>query len=147
MFRGRFLGFLLFLALAAGLLGLAGSSIYRSGWTQGYFVGKVSDGAAAGETTVVTPDPAPGRTVYYGTGFSPIGGFFGTVVRCLLALFLFGIFFRLAGLLFWRGHGRWDRGWHRHGRHGRWPNRGRWGKWRDGAPPWYDDDADEPMKA
>ena len=105
MFRGRILGFLIVLLIAVGLLGLAGSSLYRAGWTQGYFVGKVADGVAAGETTVVTPDSAPGQAVHYGRGFSPIGSFFGTVVRCLLVLFLFGLFFRFIGFLFWRGRG------------------------------------------
>ncbi len=141
MFRGRFVGFLFVLLLVVGLLGLAGSSIYRSGWTQGYFVGKVSDGAPAGETTVVTPDVAPGRS------FSPIGSFFGTVFKCLLLLFLFGMFFKFVGFLMWRGRGGWHKGWHKHGQHGPWHGKGRWGKHHGGAPPWYDEDADEPMKA
>jgi hypothetical protein len=147
MFRGRFLGFLFIMLLVVGLLGLAGSSIYRAGWTQGYFIGKVSDGAAAGETVVVSPDPAPSQPAHYGRGFSPVDSFFGTVVKCILALFLIGMFFKFIGFLMWRGRGGWHREWHKHGRHGRWRNRGHWGKHFDGTPPWYDDDADEPMKA
>ncbi|MFN2223464.1 MAG: hypothetical protein PVH65_09150 [Chloroflexota bacterium] len=143
MFRGRFFGFLFVLLLAVGLLGLAGSSIYRAGWTQGYFVGKVADGGASGETIVIAPDSAP----HAGRGWSPLGSFFGTVVQCLLGLFLFGLFFRFIGFLFWRGRGRWDKGWYKHGQHGRWHGKGRWGKHYGGAPPWYDEDADEPMKA
>ena len=147
MFRGRLLGFLFIMLLVVGLLGLAGSSIYRSGWTQGYFVGKVSDGATAGETIVVSPDPAPGQPVHYGRGFSPVDSFFGTVVKCFLMLFLIGMFFKFIGFLMWRGRGGWHKGWHKHGHHGRWHNKGRWGKHFDSTPPWYDDDADEPMKA
>lgn len=142
MFRGRFLGFLFVMLLAVGLLGLAGSSIYRAGWTDGYFVGKVADGAEAGEAAVVSPAPAP---QHYGRGFSPAGSFFGTVVKCLLLLFLFGMFFKFIGFVMWRtgGHGRW----HKHGGPGRWHHKGHWGRPHDGSPPWYDDDADEPMKA
>lgn len=139
MFRGRFVGFLFVLLLVAGLLGLAGSSIYRAGWTQGYFVGKVSDGAPAGETTVVAPESAPGRS------FSPIASFFGTVFKCLFFLFLAGLFFKFIGLLMWRGGGRRD--WRKHGGPGHWRHKGHWGKGPDHSPPWYDDGADEPLKA
>jgi hypothetical protein len=150
MFRGRFFGFLFVLLLAVGLLGLAGSSIYRAGWTQGYFVGKVADGAAAGETIVVAPDSAP----HAGRAFSPFGSFFGTVFSCFLFLFLAAMFFRFIGLLMWRGGGH--RGWRGHPgwranhdwrRHGRWHKHGQWGKDHDDSPPWYDGEADEPMKA
>lgn len=136
MFRGRFLGLLFAMLLVVGLLGLAGSSIYRAGWTQGYFVGKVSDGGEAG---TVTPDSVPGRALYYGRGFSPADGFFETVVKCFLFLFLIGMFFKFIGLLMWRkgGHRGW-RGWGHHGR---------WHKHHDRTPPWYDDDSEEPMKA
>lgn len=139
MFRGRFLGLLFAALLVAGLLGLAGSSIYRAGWTDGYFLGKVSDGAAAGETTVITPDSAPGRSLHYGRGFSPASTFFGTVVKCFLFLFLIAMFFKFIGFLMWRKGGH--RGWHKHGGYGRW--RKHYGQ----TPPWYDDESDEPMKA
>jgi hypothetical protein len=162
MFRGRFLGFLFVLLLAAGLLGLAGSSIYRAGWTQGYFVGKVSDGVAAGETTVISPEagvpeagvpeagvpeagipaPAAGQPMHVGRGFSPAGSFFGSVVKCFFFLFLMAMFFKFIGLLMWRRGGH--RGWHKHGR---WHKGGHWGKHHNHTPPWYDDESDEPMKA
>jgi hypothetical protein len=147
MFRGRFLGFLVVVLLVVGLLGLAGSSIYRAGWTQGYFVGKVTDGAATGETTVITPDSAPGQLTHFGRGFGPAGSLFGTVLRCLLMLLLFGMFFKFIGFLMWRGRGGWGKGWHKRGGHGHWHRKSRWGRHHDGSPPWYDDEADEPMKA
>jgi len=137
MFRGRFLGLLFAMLLVVGLLGLAGSSIYRAGWTQGYFVGKVSDGEA-GETAVVTPDSAPGRTLHYGRGLSPVDTFFGTVVKCFLFLFLIGMFFKFIGLLMWRKGGH--RGWGKH-------KHSHWAKHHGHTPPWYDDDSEEPMKA
>jgi hypothetical protein len=147
MFRGRFLGFLFVLLLAVGLLGLAGSSIYRAGWTQGYFVGKVSDSSVAGETTVITPEAgmseaAPAQPQRYGRGFSPAGDFFGTVVKCFLLLFAVGMFFKFIGFFMWRKGGH--RGWHKHSR---WQKHRHWGKHHDHTPPWYDDESDEPMKA
>ncbi|MGD2079121.1 MAG: hypothetical protein PVH18_12110 [Chloroflexota bacterium] len=150
MFRGRFLSFLFVLLLVVGLLGLAGSSIYRAGWTEGYFAGKVAnggadsvaDGAATGESTAVAPESGPAPAYHYGWG---AGGFFETVVKCFLLLLVAGLFFKFIGFLMWRRGGR--RGWHRHGRHGRWHHKERWGRPFDGTPPWYDDDADEPMKA
>jgi hypothetical protein len=145
MFRGRFLGFLFIMLLAVGLLGLAGSSIYRAGWTQGYFIGKVSDGAAAGETTVVTPDTAPGQPAHYGRGFSLAGSFFGTVVKCFVFLLAIGMFFKFIGFLMWRKGGH--RGWPKGGGHGRWHKHGHWGKHHDHTPPWYDAESDEPLKA
>ena len=122
--------------LVVSLLGLAGSSIYRAGWTDGYFVGKVSDG---GEAAAVTPEQAPGRALHYGRGFSPADSFFGTVVKCFLILFLIAMFFKFIGFLMWRKGGR--SGWHKHGGYGRW--RKHYGQ----TPPWYDDESDEPMKA
>ncbi len=151
MFRGRFFSFLFVLLLAVGLLGLAGSSLYRAGWTQGYFVGKVSDGAAAGETVVVAPVGAPESALHTGWGFSPLGSFFGTVFKCLFFFFLAGLFFKFIGLLMWRGGGH--PGWHRRGhwhhwrRHNHWGKHEQWGKHGGGGPPWYDEEADEPMKA
>jgi hypothetical protein len=141
MFRGRFFGFLVVMLLVVGLLGLAGSSIYRAGWTEGYFVGKVSDGAPTGESTVVVPEPVTRGD----RGFSLIGAFFGTVLKCLFFLFLVSLVFKLIGLLMWRGGRR--HGWPKHGGPGRWRHRGGWGKGHDHSPPWYDDGADEPMKA
>jgi hypothetical protein len=143
MFRGRFLGLLFAMLLVVGLLDLAGSSIYRAGWTQGYFVGKVSDGEA-GETAVVTPDAVtpdstPGRALHYGRGFSPADSFFETIVKCFLFLFLIGMFFKFIGLLMWRKGGQ-------KGRRG-WGHHGRWSKRHGHTPPWYDDESDEPMKA
>jgi hypothetical protein len=150
MFRGRFFSFLLAMLLVVGLLGLAGSSIYRAGWTQGYFTGKISDGGEAGQTTVVTPDPAPGRAPVYGWGLSPGGSFFGAIVKVFLVIFLIGMFFKFIGLLFWRkrgypgGRGGWgpDGGCGPHG------DSRRWGKHYGHTPPWYDDKSEEPvMKA
>lgn len=144
MFRGRFLGFLFAMLLVVGLLGLAGSSIYRAGWTQGYFVGKVSDG---GESAAVTPEAAPGRALHYGGGFSRADSFFGTVVKCFLFLFLIAMFFKFIGLLMWR-KGRY--GWGRHGRWGAssgWRKHKHWSKHHEHTPPWYDDESDEPMTA
>ena len=140
MFRGRFFGLLLAMLLVVGLLGLAGSSIYRAGWTQGYFIGKISDAGEDGQTTVVTPDPLPGRPAVYGWGLSPGGSFFGAIVKIFLFIFLIGMFFKFIGLLFWR-----KRGWHNHGHPG---GRGGWGGHHGHRPPWYDDDSEEPvMKA
>ena len=139
MFRGRFVGFLLAVLLVAGLLSLAGSSIYRAGWTQGYFVGKISDGGEAGRTAVVTPDSEPGRTPGYVHSFSPAGSFFGAIVKVLLVFFLIGMFFKFIGLLFWHKHG-W------HGGRGGWSWHG--SKHYGHTPPWYNDESEEPvMKA
>jgi hypothetical protein len=146
MFRGRFIGALLALLLIIGLFGLVGSSIYRAGWTQGYFVGKVSDGRPAAETTVVGPEAAPGRAVGPGYGFSSAGGFFAGIVKFFLLFFLVGIIFKFMGLLFWRKRGGW--GHHRGcGHHHRWGHHG-WGHNQGHEPPWYGDESDEPvMKA
>ncbi len=146
MFRGRFFGLLLAMLLVVGLLGLAGSSVYRAGWTQGYFVGKVADGGEAGATTVVSPEPAPGRALGYGHGFSPAGSFFGGMVKFFVFFIAIGMFFKFIGMLMWRKGGH--KGWHSgRGRHGGWGKHGHWGKHHDHTPPWYDDDSEEPMKA
>ena len=146
MFRGRFLGLLLAMLLVVGLLALAGSSIYRAGWTQGYFVGKISDSGEAGATTVISPeagtaDPAPGRPPGYGHGFSPAGSFFSGVVKFFVFFIAIGMFFKFIGLLMWRKGGHW-------GKHGRWHKHGHWAKHHGHTPPWYDDESEEPiMKA
>jgi hypothetical protein len=139
MFRGRFIGALLALLFIIGLFGLAGSSIYRAGWTQGYFVGKVSDGSAAAETTVVVPKEAPGRALGPRHGFSSADGFFGGIVKFFFLFFVVGMIFKFMGLFFWRKRGGW-------GHHRRWNHHG-WGHHGD-EPPWYGDESDEPvMKA
>jgi hypothetical protein len=146
MFRGRFLGAILALLLIIGLFGLAGSSIYRAGWTQGYFVGKASDGATVvGPGEGVPSEAAPNAsTPYYGPGRafgpSPFLGFFGAIFKFFLFFMVLGLIFKLFfGLLFWRKRGRWGKYWHRdrgchHGHQ---------------QPPWYEEGiGDEPvMKA
>ena len=139
MFRGRFIGALLAFLLIIGLFGLASSTIYRAGWTEGYFVGKVSDGGASAETTVVVPEEAPGRALGPRYGFSPVSGFFAGIFKFFVLFLAVGMFFKFMGLLFWRKRGGWGHHrWHRH--HG----------WDHGGdkPPWYGDESDEPvMKA
>ncbi len=140
MFRGRFIGALLALLLIIGLFGLASSTIYRAGWTEGYVVGKASDGAASAETTVVVPEEAPGRSFGPRYGFHPAGGFFGGIVKFFVFFLAIAMFFKFMGLLFWRKRGGWGHHhkWHRH--HG-------WGH-GDDKPPWYGDESEEPvMKA
>lgn len=158
MFRGRFLGALLALLLIIGLLGLAGSSIYRAGWTQGYFVGKVSDGAgtvvvpeAGGPEAGVPESAAPAAGVPYNgpwqapgfsRGGSTFGWFLGGMVKFFLVLLAIGFVFKLFfGMLFWRKRGHWGKGYGwGHGRHHGWGH--------DHRPPWHDESADEPiMKA
>lgn len=138
MFRGRFFGALLALLLIIGLFGLAGSSIYRAGWTEGYFVGKVSSGSETGETTVITPDTGPGRYPVHGWGWTSPGGFFAGLLKLFFLFLLVGMAFKFLGLLFWRRHRHW-------GKRGDW----RHGGWHHGGrPPWYGDEPDEPvMKA
>lgn len=133
MFRGRFLGALLALLLIIGLFGLAGSSIYRAGWTEGYFMGKVSNNGEAGETTVVAPNASPGRYPIHGWGLASTGGFFAGLLKFFFLFLLVGMAFKFLGLLFWRRHRHWDKpgGWH----HG-------------SRPPWSNGEPDEPvMKA
>lgn len=152
MFRGRFLGALLAMLLIIGLLGLAGSSIYRAGWTQGYFVGKVSDGAG---TVVVPGNEGRGAEVPYngpwqapgfGRGGSTFGWFLGGMIKFFLVLMAIGFVFKLFfGMLFWRKRGHWGqgKGWGHGPGHG-WHHN--WG--HDHRPPWHDDPSDEPvMKA
>ena len=151
MFRGRFLGAVVALLLIIGLFGLAGSSIYRAGWTQGYFVGKATDGATVvGPNEGVPSEAVPGgtspqaRAPYYGPGRSfGAMGFFGAIFKFFLVFMVIGLIFKLFfGLFFWRKRGRWGKHWH-HG-HG-WNH-----DWHHGhRPPWYDEGVgDEPvMKA
>ena len=129
MFRGRFLGVFLAFLLVVGLLGLAGSSIYRAGWTQGYFTGKMS-GGVEDEGATVQPEDGRGLVYPHGLGATSTGGFFGGLFKFLLLFFLAGLFLKLIfGFFFW---GNRHKGW----RHGY------------GRPPWYGEEGDEPvMKA
>lgn len=132
MFRGRFLGVFLAFLLVVGLLGLAGSSIYRAGWTQGYFTGKIS-GGVEGEGATVQPEDGRSQIYPYGRELSSTGGFFGGLFKFLLLFFLAGLSLKLIfSFFFWGKSGHRHKGW----RHGY------------GRPPWYGEEGDEPvMKA
>ncbi len=139
MFFRRVFFFIFVLLFAGALFGIYGrnQSQYQAGYAQGYVAGQQAVQAAEDGTAVV-PAPAP----YYPAPYHPGFGFFGFFIRGFI--FFFG-FMLLMGLLFGRRR--------RHRRHGRhwhywrqeWPEQ--WGK-SGNKPPWFDDDADEPvMKA
>ena len=136
-FRKLFFLFFILLFIAA-LFGMNGrkQSPYQAGYAQGYVAGQQAAGQAEEGGAVVAPPPAPYSPTYYHPGFS----FFSFLVKGFVCFIGFML---LMGLLFGHRHGRW------HGRHGR-----RWQKWHHEwhqsghKPPWFDDDADEPvMKA
>jgi hypothetical protein len=139
MFFRRFVGLALVFVLLLGLFGLVGSSLYRSGWSEGFVAGQVT---AGGEDGAVPVAPGYGHYAGPGVGFSPFFGFAGGFLKFLFIFLLFGFFFKMIGFWFWRKRGHAGKHWRwGHGHHG---HRGRYG----GAPPWYDDEGEEPvMKA
>ena len=86
MFRGRFLFAIMAFLLILGVFGLASSSIYRAGWTQGYLTAQVPNMSEAVESSEANPEAAPvspyGGGRYFGDGlrhssfFGLVGGFF-----------------------------------------------------------------------
>lgn len=129
-FRSRLIGFIAAGFLIMGLFGMARSSAYHAGWSQGYVSGQAAAvqqappaAAAEGETAAPAPSaPAAGYNPYaahhgyYGYGHSPFGWFIGGLFKLFLFLIMLKFIF---GFLFWgmRGRRHWRRH-HRHGHHG-----------------------------
>ena len=136
MFRGRFFGTILALMLIVGLFGLVGSNIYRAGWTQGYFTGKITDAAETG-VEVVGPEQATGREVY--PGYSPFGSIMGGFFKFFVFFMVIGLSFKMFfGMIFWHKRGKWAK----NGKEGHgWQHRRAWGHGH--RPPWCDDTYDE----
>lgn len=130
-FRRRFIGFIAVGFLIMGLFGMARSSAYRVGWSQGFASGQaavVQQAPAESNTESAAPAqsaPAAGYNPYaahpgYFGYHSPFGWFIGGLFKLFLFLIMLKFIF---GFLFWGMRGR--RRWGKHHRH-----------WGHHGPPW-----------
>ncbi len=127
MFRKGFLFRLVGLLVVLALLGIGGSLLFRSGYSQGFVAGSLAAGAESG--TQVIPALPYGMAPYgwygRGFGFSPIGPLLGLLFFGGLVLLFLGFFSRPFR--------------HQYGPFGRWQ--------AEGGPHWNPEAWEERMKA
>jgi hypothetical protein len=120
MSRGSIVFRVIGILVLLGVLAVAGSFIYREGYTQGVAQSPAVATAISGQSGQVVPAPYPPMPMYgYGRGMwmHPFWGF--PLFGCLFGFFLIFLFFGALRMIFfphrhggrhWRhyGHGQWD---------------------------------------
>ncbi len=124
MFHRRFAGAALTVLILVGLLVAGGSAIHRSGWTQGYMMGRLSAGDEA--AVPFMPYGYPGRGFGLSHSLCCVGPLL-TIGLLFLLLIMAGKFFRFRAWKLADGpKGKdWAKHWHRH--HGTKPPWHWWG--------------------
>ena len=107
----RLLVFLLLGFLVISSLNAIQRRNYRAGWIAGYNIGQAEAATPSGEAAPATPAPPNSYDGYAPQHHhvSPLGWFFGGLLRFFLFLFMLGLFLKVLSCIFWRR--RWR---HRH---------------------------------
>jgi hypothetical protein len=99
MVRKGFLRFAFIAFLLLALLGMASTTVYRAGWSQGFVSGQV---ASDGDSEAAPAAPSG----YTGRGFGYGFGFLAFCFKGFLMFFFLGILFKFFGFWAWRHGGR-----------------------------------------